>query len=42
MQMAAQRLRDLACIAVSRMQNLHGLTAITPQSSQRFALMLEE
>jgi len=35
---AAKRLIDLACIAVSWMQNLHALAAIALQSRQFFAM----
>jgi len=38
MQLAAKRQVDVACIAASRVQNLHALAAITLQSCQFFAM----
>jgi len=40
MRLAAKRQVDVACIAASRLQNLHALAAITLQSRQFFAMTL--
>jgi len=40
LRLAAKRQVDVACIAASRLQNLHALAAITLQSRQFFAMTL--
>jgi len=40
MRHAAKRQIVVACVAASRVQNLHALAAITLQSRQFFAMML--